>query len=187
MQTDVHRNATVKSSLSSFGNVARQVRYPPDEDQLGELSAERQSDPLGLTVVHDPDSDPTVNIIFVHGLGGTSRKTWSRNRDVRLFWPGEWLPRENGLDRARILSFGYNAHFSAPGQQNMLNIGDFATDLLFNMKFGIDKKGQEYQLGKVRFFYLISDIDNRSLYYRARLLTCNLEALHSNQQSIANG
>lgn len=153
MRSDIHRNGTVKSTLSSFGNVARQVRNPQDEEQLRELSTERQSDPLGLIVVHEPELEPSVNIIFVHGLGGTSRKTWSRNRDTRYFWPQEWLPYEHGFHPARILSFGYNAHFAAPGQQNMLNIGDFATDLLFGMRFGINARGQELRLGNVGFLF----------------------------------
>ena len=148
---EIHRNATVKSTLSSFGNVARQVRSPQNEEHLRELATERQSDPLGLTTVHEPELEPSVNIIFVHGLGGTSRTTWSSNRDKKYFWPREWLPHEHGFGSARILSFGYNAHFAAPRQQNVLNIGDFAIDLLFGMRFGLNPRGQELRLGNVCF------------------------------------
>ena len=126
-----------------------QVKDPRNEQHLRELSRERQSDPLGLTVVHEPLSDLSTDIIFVHGLGGTSIKTWSRNRDPKLFWPGEWLPHEIGFESVRVLSFGYNAHFAASGQQNMLNITDFAKDLLFGMKFGIGERGEELQVGAV--------------------------------------
>lgn len=74
--------------------------------------------------------EPSVNPIFVQGLGGTSRKTWSRNRNTEYFWPREQQPHEYGFDQAHELSFGYNAHFAAPRQHAMLSIGDLAIDLL---------------------------------------------------------
>jgi WD40 repeat protein len=45
-----------------------------------------------------------------------------------------WLPRE--LPAARILTFGYNAHFSSTVERASCNIADFAADLLFRMKYG---------------------------------------------------
>jgi hypothetical protein len=86
----------------------------------------------------------------VHGLGGTSRKTWSYNRDLKYFWPKEWLPIEPGLEHARILSFGYNANFMSTAPANFLNITDFGKDLLLQMKFVTDKKGQPLNIGEVR-------------------------------------
>ena len=146
---DIHRSGIAQSTLSSFGYVAGQAEDSQEEEQLRERSRERQSDPTGLTVVHEPDSDPSVDIIFVHGLGGTSVKTWSRNRDTKLFWPGHWLPSEPGFHSARILSFGYNAHFAAQGKPNVLNITDFAIDLLCRMKVGIAEQGEELHIGRV--------------------------------------
>ena len=90
-----------------------------------------------------------MDIILVHGLGGTSRKTWSRNRDAALFWPQEWLPYEPGFQKTRILSFGYNAHFAAAGRENILNIADFAKELLFGMKFALNERAEELHIGKV--------------------------------------
>lgn len=78
----------------------------------------------------------SVDIIFIHGLGGTSLRTWCWNRDLQNLWPSQWLPDESGLDTARILTFGYNAHFAAKKEQATLSIGDFASDLLFRMKYG---------------------------------------------------
>ena len=85
----------------------------------------------------------------MHGLGGTSRQTWSKNKDPNLFWPKEWLPFEPEISQARVLSFGYNAHFAAAGT-NILNISDFAKELLFGMKFGTDDKAKVLGVGQVR-------------------------------------
>ena len=149
---NVHRNSTAESTLSSFGPVAAAAqlsRSADDEEHVRERSTERRADPLGLNVVHEPDSTPTMDIILVHGLGGTSRKTWSRNRDAALFWPQEWLPYEPGFQTTRILSFGYNAHFAAAGRENILNIADFAKELLFGMKFALNERAEELHIGKV--------------------------------------
>lgn len=106
------------------------------------------NDPLGLNVIHVPDTPHTIDVIFVHGLGGTSKQTWSKNKDPSLFWPKEWLPFEPDISSARMLSFGYNAHFAAPGR-NILNISDFARELLFGMKFGTDEHSKSLDIGQV--------------------------------------
>jgi pimeloyl-ACP methyl ester carboxylesterase len=92
----------------------------------------RAAEPLGLQVLYEPSSTPSVNIIFVHGLGGSTLGSWSWNRDPSYCWPREWLPREPNFRDARILSFGYSAHFM-DRTESSLNITDFAKDLLFQM------------------------------------------------------
>jgi len=119
------------------------------QERSRERSGERQSDPLGLSVVYEPDSPPALDIIFVHGLGGSSRQTWSKHRDPDLFWPQKWLPNEPDICRARILCFGYNASFQASGPNSLSNISDFAKELLFEMKFGKDEKMEDLNIGKV--------------------------------------
>lgn len=106
------------------------------------------TDPLGLNVIHVPDAPHTIDVIFVHGLGGTSKQTWSKNKDPNLFWPKEWLPLEPDISSARVLSFGYNANFAAAGR-NILNISDFARELLFGMKFGTDEHSVPLDIGRV--------------------------------------
>ena len=91
----------------------------------------------------------------MHGLGGASRQTWSKNRDPELFWPQSWLPKEPDICTARILSFGYNAHFLSVGPKNVSSISDFAKSLLFEMKYGKDEAVQDLQIGKVCPFSLI--------------------------------
>lgn len=77
-----------------------------------------------------------MDIIFLHGLGGTSLRTWCKHRDLDFLWPKNWLPSD--LPTARILTFGYHAHFSARNEESTLTINDFANDLLFRMKYGED-------------------------------------------------
>lgn len=111
-------------------------------------SNDRRNEPLGLHVVYHPPGHRSVDIIFVHGLGGTSRLSWSWSKDLSLFWPQEWLPLEPGFTDARILTFGYNAHFMSQTKDN-LNISDFAKDLLLQMKFGNDENVNSLGIGEV--------------------------------------
>ena len=113
-------------------------------------------DELGLHVVYQPSSPASLDIIFVHGLGGASHKTWSKNRDPDLFWPQQWLPLEPDICSARILTFGYNAMFRSGGPQNM-NIADFAKDLLFGMKFGSTVDTEDVGIGRVRRQHPLND------------------------------
>jgi hypothetical protein len=106
-------------------------------------------DPLGLTVVYEPEASPTLDIIFVYGLGGSSRASWAKGRDLEFFWPGKWLPDEPGLSSARILTFGYNADFAATGTAPIMSIVDFAKDLLYAMRFGESEGTRTLELGKV--------------------------------------
>jgi len=115
-------------------------------------SANQAADPLGLTVIYEPERDPSADIIFVHGLGGTSCATWCYNRDPEFFWPEKWLPLEPGMQTARILSFGYNAQFAAPGAAPVTGISDFAKDLLFGMKFAKNEGLEELGIGEVDIF-----------------------------------
>lgn len=109
-------------------------------------SRDRRDDPLGLTVLHTPATEQrTVDILFIHGLGGTSLQSWCRNRELEFLWPKIWLSKESDLSAARILTFGYNADFSSRRQQATIN--DFATDLLYNMKYASD--GSSEKMGQV--------------------------------------
>jgi protein SERAC1 len=63
--------------------------------------------------------------VFVHGLNGDMRKTWT---DDELFWPKTLLPDD--VPKARILTFGYNAsivHFwgyLVPSESRIFNHAD---------------------------------------------------------------
>ena len=83
--------------------------------------------PLGLTTIYDPPLPAIADLIFVHGLTGGSRSSWSKNNDPSLFWPQEWLPSDAKFQDVRIHSFGYNSKL---GSESILNINDFAKSLL---------------------------------------------------------
>lgn len=74
-------------------------------------------------------SEPIVDFVFVHGLRGGSRKTWSKSEDSLHFWPKEWLPRDPDFRHVRIHSFGYNSDW-AEKRDSILNIHDFGKSLL---------------------------------------------------------
>ncbi|GES62041.1 hypothetical protein ATETN484_0007002200 [Aspergillus terreus] len=92
---------------------------------------------FGLTEVYTPQGDPTVDIVFVHGLNGHPHDSWTSQSGC--FWPVDILPDELGLLklpilqlpilpipqlpilpilqprilRPRILTYGYNANVAA--------------------------------------------------------------------------
>ncbi|KAH6637293.1 Alpha/Beta hydrolase protein [Chaetomium tenue] len=83
--------------------------------------------PLGLNLLHEP-SEPRVDFIFVHGLFGGSRKTWSYSQEQGMFWPKDWLPNEVGFRHVRLHSYGYNSGGSR--RESLLTVHDFAQALL---------------------------------------------------------
>ncbi|KAJ2899241.1 hypothetical protein MKZ38_003341 [Zalerion maritima] len=137
----------VSTSISSYGQLG--------EGTLVKRSSDRKNEPLGLQVLYQPeDGHRTIDIIFVHGLGGTSQLSWSWNRDLSCFWPGEWLPTEPEIRKdARILSFGYNADFMSL-TATKFNITEFANILLSQMKFGRHQDGSPLQLGKFPIMFV---------------------------------
>lgn len=84
--------------------------------------------PLGLNLLHTV-AEPLIDFIFVHGLGGGSRKTWSMSSNPHHYWPKEWLSRDPEFRFVRIHSFGYKADWGEKGE-SILNIHDFARSLL---------------------------------------------------------
>ena len=113
-------------------------------------SPSKSNDPLGLRVLYDPKSDRRADIIFVHGLGGTSRLTWSKDKDLDLFWPLKFLPLEPDIREARILTFGYNGGFLRASSRNSATVLDFAKDLLYDLKYAEDEERQPLQIGNVK-------------------------------------
>ncbi|GAB1319628.1 hypothetical protein MFIFM68171_09838 [Madurella fahalii] len=111
-----------RSFLSrSFASIARKSN--------DDASGGSPKGPLGLTTVHrlDPGQKPAADVIFVHGLNGGSRSTWSKGGKPELFWPREWLPKEDGFHDVRIHTFGYPAGVT---RESILSIPDFARSLL---------------------------------------------------------
>ena len=84
--------------------------------------------PLGLSLLHAP-SEPLIDFIFVHGLRGGSRKTWSKTEDINHYWPQKWLPLEPRFKNVRIHSFGYNSDWGGR-KGSSLTVHDFGQALL---------------------------------------------------------
>ncbi|KAK7975915.1 Transcription initiation factor TFIID subunit 2 [Apiospora arundinis] len=117
--TAVARSTTVQSNLSLL-------------DLSGDAGGDKG--PLGLSTLFEPeDSTPEVDLIFVHGLGGGSRKSWSKSPDPLHFWPKAWLPGDPEFSCVRIHTFGYKADWGER-RQSMLSIHDFAQSLLGELK-----------------------------------------------------
>ena len=134
------RNA---SDADSRLPMQRRSVLPQEPDDSSEIV-----DTRGLSVWHSSNK-PELDFVFIHGLGGSSLKTWSFARQTRNFWP-LWLSREPELAAARILTFGYNADFRGPS--TILNITDFAKDLLFRMLTFEEEAedGSKIRMGEVR-------------------------------------
>ena len=105
--------STLFSRTSSLGN--EDVMY----DEIG---------PFGLNLLFTP-SDPTIDFIFVHGLGGGSKKSWSKTSFPSHYWPREWLPKDPAFKDVRVHSFGYNSQWTK-GRDIRINMHDFAKSLL---------------------------------------------------------
>ncbi|CZT06939.1 related to vegetatible incompatibility protein HET-E-1 [Rhynchosporium graminicola] len=88
---------------------------------------------LGLNLLNSP-TDPLLDLIFVHGLGGGSTKTWCSSEDVTQFWPKEWLPREPGIHNMRIHSYGYDADWQSSRASSTINVHDFGHQLLERLR-----------------------------------------------------
>ncbi len=142
-------SAASRSTSSSRSGRTSPVPSMLSGDTLGKASSKNEN-PLGLNVLHEPEGYPTVDIIFVHGLNGTSRGTWSKHKNVEMCWPERWLPLEPEICTSRVLSFGYHAAAGPSSPRTGLNITDFAKNLLYCMKYGKDGEKYELDIGKVR-------------------------------------
>ena len=88
---------------------------------------------LGLTTIFDP-SDPLIEYVFIHGLGGGSTKTWCLQPDLSYFWPKEWLPHHPSFRNVRIHTFGYDSDWEQKGGATCLDVQDFGQALLAGMR-----------------------------------------------------
>ena len=71
-------------------------------------------------------------MVFVHGLGGGSRKTWSKSNSPGDYWP-QWLSSDPVFKSVRVHSFGYNSDWMK-GKDNCLDIHHFGKSLLAELR-----------------------------------------------------
>ena len=126
-----------------------------------ELSDESDSDhdpdaskgPTGLNLLFS-GSDPLVDLVFVHGLGGGSRRTWTILDKPANFWPKEWLSNDADFSRTRVHSFGYEAEWRRKG--SVLDIHDFARSLLSSVQNSPEiRKSKAWNPTSMKPFFLI--------------------------------
>jgi len=126
--------AAYKSVSSSLTRLLSRQRTSDDPEP---------DDPLGLVFIHGvPQAD--ADIIFVHGLGGSSLRTWSWQENPDVFWPA-WIRHEEGLSHFRVFSYGYNANFK--DSEDPPSILNFAKGLLMGMKTCGEE--EDYTIGQV--------------------------------------
>lgn len=124
-EIDISASPTFESGLSSSYSDASSLSRTAAaiDDGINDPKG-----PLGLNLLFSP-SEPRIDIIFVHGLGGGSRKTWSKTNSLNHYWPQEWLPKDPAFKDVRIHSFGYNSDY-VKGKDNCLNVHHFGKSLL---------------------------------------------------------
>ena len=105
-------------------------------------------DALGLTLIYSPER-PEVDVIFIHGIGGSSTRTWSWDRNPENFWP-PWLVNDSEMKKSRMFTFGYDASIS--GKYISSSILDFAKDILFRMNTWVGEEAamETGSIGEVR-------------------------------------
>ena len=73
---------------------------------------------FGLTEVYSPSSPINVDLVFVHGLNGDPKRTWT-SKESNAYWPRDLLPAFVEEQRARILVYGYDADVSSLGSRGV--------------------------------------------------------------------
>ena len=117
-------------SISTLPGRAFLSRTLTRRDAAGQ-TPEDSKGPFGLTTLFDPQSPAIADLVFVHGLAGGSKSTWTKSNDPSLYWPKEWLPQDSTFQDVRIHTFGYNSNW---GDESILNVHDFAKALLGSMQ-----------------------------------------------------
>ena len=150
---------TVLESGAGTEDLGRHLPHKSPTADISLLDRSRSPaarDPLGLHVVHTPKENRRLDIVFVHGLGGTCRLSWSKNKDLNKFWPSKFLPLEPEICLGRILTFGYDANIVRDASNRSSSVLDFAKELLFELKYAKDESTEELGIGAVRYDALVS-------------------------------
>ncbi|SMY21055.1 unnamed protein product [Zymoseptoria tritici ST99CH_1A5] len=111
-------------------------------------------DPTGLTVLHEPEGTPISDLVFVHGLGGGSVRTWSADARPGSYWPLDWLAKEPLIASTRISTYGYNSHATATDPDRLLDLAELAKDLLTKLRFGLGREGRSLNVGCVPLIFV---------------------------------
>ncbi|KAK8016646.1 hypothetical protein PG993_014835 [Apiospora rasikravindrae] len=69
--------------LTAGGDLRKIIPHQPQNSSLGEPITKmntRDISSIGLSVIFDPDTEPIVDIVFVHGIQGHPVRTWAATR-----------------------------------------------------------------------------------------------------------
>ena len=95
----------------------------------------------GIKELHEGGTEPSIDIVFVHGLTGNAYKTWL-HEGTGVHWPSALLKQD--IPDARILSFGYDAdivNFWNPASNSRLS--NHAEDLVGDLVRKRERTGTE--------------------------------------------
>ena len=123
----LQRISSAQTSSSSIQSLQRRLRNV----SLRRTTSDTDTDfigSIGLTSLFVPE-EVFADFIFVHGLKGGSRKTWSFSPDPAHYWPKEWLPGDPDFKHVRIHTFGYHSDWGETKGSNF-NIHDFGQNLV---------------------------------------------------------
>lgn len=126
-----HHPDRIKSRTSLGTNRSFSVRNSIRRVAQGQDSPDDPKGPIGLTTLYEPTGEAALDLIFIHGLNGGSRSTWTKGEGPTYFWPQEWLPKDEAFQDVRIHTFGYDSGF---GRDSTLNVYDFSRSLLYSIK-----------------------------------------------------
>ncbi len=125
-ENDVPQHSQSPHNSSFLGLTFRHGKRKSDEPD------EEVKGRLGLNLLCSCP-DPLIDFVFVHGLGGGSRKTWSQSSHLKHFWP-RWLPQDSEFQDVRIHSFGYDSNWTSM-RPDVSSISDFALALLNALRY----------------------------------------------------
>lgn len=155
-RAELSRTNRIASSSNSNQAVSIALANAREAEPRPTRSGGGTSSSQGLSILYTPDDgDHAADIIFVHGLGGTSHGTWCSNRDVSTYWPQQWLPKDVDLRHSRIFTFGYDAKYGDEHQGDTIGISAFSDNLLFDFLCGRDDHGRPFRFGRVSCNYLM--------------------------------
>ncbi|KAJ5157089.1 uncharacterized protein N7482_008189 [Penicillium canariense] len=100
------------------------------------MSDPRPVKTVGLTQIYSPRANPTVDIVFVHGLSGHPRNSWTSQ--TGCFWPADLLPQALASVHPRVLTYGYNAtvpSVAAARHPLLIQAETLLSDLVADRKF----------------------------------------------------